>query len=174
MLLSIFGHMNVAHLVFNMVTLYSFGPVGQYYFGREYFMSFYLTAGVTGNLFSHFFSVATRHIGGGLGASGAILGLLGLSSFVIPNAEALLFFVIPLKMHYIAPGMMAFDTIGLTGLWHRLIGIPFDHAAHLGGLGFGVASVWSMFRPELMPLWKHPNIPLHVKLNYYLKYVSQK
>lgn len=31
--------------------------------------------------------------------------------------------------------------IGLTGLWHRLIpAVTLDHAAHLGGLAWGLAS----------------------------------
>jgi len=48
----------------------------------------------------------------------------------------LLFFVIPIKATHIFPGLAAFELIGLTGLWNRLLPINLDHAAHLGGLIF--------------------------------------
>jgi len=75
-----------------MFTLYSFAPIVQNYLGNEYFLSFYVTSGMVANLSSHYFHALTSRFGASIGASGAILGVLGMCSSLIPNASVLLFF----------------------------------------------------------------------------------
>lgn len=80
LLTSVFSHQDLLHYSFNMYALYNFytafAIVGQQTPGET--LSFYLSAGVLASLASHLFSsfIPGRAISGGLGASGAIYGLV--------------------------------------------------------------------------------------------------
>jgi membrane associated rhomboid family serine protease len=39
----------------------------------------------------------------------------------------------------------SFVEVGLTGLWRALMGLNFDHAAHLGGLTTGFAYSYAVY-----------------------------
>jgi len=164
LLTSMFAHQNLWHFLFNMFTLYSFAPIVQNYLGNEYFLSFYVTSGMVANLSSHYFHALTSRFGASIGASGAILGVLGMCSSLIPNASVLLFFVIPISMKVTPLCIVAFDLIGLTGLWSRIFGFTLDHAAHLGGLGFGLTAMSTIYSPRQVYYWKNPHISLTDKL----------
>ncbi len=68
----IFLHASVMHLAVNCYSLYALGVTAEKLFGRFRFLTVYLVAGVLGNIFSLMFSPNP-----GVGASGAIFGLLG-------------------------------------------------------------------------------------------------
>jgi len=71
---SVFLHSGVAHLGFNMLSLYFLGSFTEEGFGRGRFFALYLLSGISGGLaylyFGGFYQPA-------VGASGAIFGLLG-------------------------------------------------------------------------------------------------
>ena len=71
---SVFLHSGVAHLSFNMLSLYFLGSFVEEAFGRSRFLALYVLSGVSGGL-------AYLYFGGfnapAVGASGAIFGLLG-------------------------------------------------------------------------------------------------
>jgi rhomboid protease GluP len=71
---SVFLHSGIAHLGFNMLSLYFLGSFTEEAFGRSRFFALYLFSGVSGGL-------AYLYFGGfdqpAVGASGAIFGLLG-------------------------------------------------------------------------------------------------
>jgi rhomboid protease GluP len=74
LLSSVFLHSGIAHLGFNMLSLYFLGSFTEEAFGRGRFLALYLLSGVSGGL-------AYLYFGGfneaAVGASGAIFGLLG-------------------------------------------------------------------------------------------------
>lgn len=78
MLTSVFLHGSVLHILFNMYSLFVFGPILESLLGRARFLALYLVSGFGGSV-----AVLLLAPGGGvLGASGAIFGLMG-AFFVI-------------------------------------------------------------------------------------------
>lgn len=69
-----FVHADILHILFNMIALYSIGPVVERYYGKSKFLLIYLASGLLGSIFSGVFMTADSI---SIGASGAIFGLLG-------------------------------------------------------------------------------------------------
>jgi len=156
MLLSTFSHYSAWHLAANMYVLYSFSTAAVMVMGREQFMAFYLSAGVTSSFASYIHKMAVGRGVSSLGASGAIMGMLGLVCTQFPNTHLAILF---LPMFTFTAGsaikvLVAADTAGILFGW-RL----FDHAAHLGGALLGIAYckwgheyIWSKREP-LVRMW---------------------
>jgi len=70
---AIFLHNGLIHIGFNMMVLLDVGPVVEEVYGSALFLFLYLTSGVAGNLLSDW-----QGSGLSVGASGAILGLVGV------------------------------------------------------------------------------------------------
>lgn len=66
-----FLHGGLLHIGFNMWALYDIGPLVESFFGGAKFFTIYLVTGICGYILSGYFGYTS------LGASGAILGLLG-------------------------------------------------------------------------------------------------
>ena len=78
---SMFLHSGALHLFFNMWALFIFGPVLERVIGGKRLLALYLVAGIIGNVgFSLFYPSATA----GVGASGAIYGLVGALAVLLP------------------------------------------------------------------------------------------
>ena len=120
-----------------MVALHSFMGTAVHELGKEQFLGVYLSAGVFSSLASMVYKVASRSAGShSLGASGAIMAVLGMFSTIHPDANLQIIFL-PMLTFTAATGIKALvtiDTLGLLFRWRM-----FDHAAHLAGVGVGVA-----------------------------------
>ncbi|VVB83991.1 Rhomboid protease GlpG [uncultured archaeon] len=94
---SIFVHASFAHLFFNMISLFFLGTLVEKIVGRKKFLKFYLLSGIFAGLFfallSGFFGsgIGERIFGdssiSGAGASGAIFGLVGVLTILIPKKK---------------------------------------------------------------------------------------
>lgn len=93
---SIFLHISAWHLIANMVSLFFIGIFVEQLIGKKRFLIFYLASGLFAGLFYSLLSVlfgytemGARIFGSpdvlGLGASGAIFGLLGLMAVLTPR-----------------------------------------------------------------------------------------
>jgi len=137
MILSTFSHYSLVHLGCNMVCLHSFMGPTVHEMGKEQFLGVYLSAGVFSSLASMMNKVGTRAAGShSLGASGAIMAVIGMFATVHPDST-LQIILLPMVTFTAATGLkalMTIDTLGLLLKWRM-----FDHAAHLAGVGFGVA-----------------------------------
>jgi rhomboid protease GluP len=71
LVMAVFLHLGVIHLVFNCVVLWTMGRVVEEEFGARIMFTLYMWAGVAGFVASYFADI------GGAGASGAVSGLLG-------------------------------------------------------------------------------------------------
>jgi membrane associated rhomboid family serine protease len=71
---SVFSHVEVLHIAFNMLALYFLGPQLEAVLGRARFLAIYLLSGLAGSTAVMWLSHAN---GQTLGASGAIFGLMG-------------------------------------------------------------------------------------------------
>jgi membrane associated rhomboid family serine protease len=74
LLTSVFTHVELLHIGFNMMALYFLGPMLENVLGRARFLALYLVSGVAG---SAAVMVLSDPHGQTLGASGAIFGLMG-------------------------------------------------------------------------------------------------
>ena len=115
---AMFLHANFQHIFFNMLALLIVGPAVEVQLGKVRFLTLYLIAGLGGSVGSYLLSPANEL---GLGASGAIMGVMG--AYVVLGLRRRL---------PIAPvvGLIVLNLlIGFTG--------NIDWRAHLGGLGVG-------------------------------------
>jgi len=136
MLLSVFSHYSLFHLAANMFVLHSFTPSATHILGREQFVGMYLTSGVVASLGSHFHKMYIRSAVPSLGASGAIMGILGLVCSNMPNIPLGIIFIpnFSFSADTALKCIIAIDSTGVLLGWRF-----FDHAAHLSGCLFGVA-----------------------------------
>ena len=67
-------HANVQHILFNMLALLIVGPALEVLLGKGRFVTLYLVAGLGGSVGSYLLSPANV---AGIGASGAIMGVMG-------------------------------------------------------------------------------------------------
>lgn len=81
-----FLHVDTAHLLFNMLTLYFFANVVIQDLGAFKFILVYVASLIIGSLFSLFFHKNEYHYSA-VGASGAVTGILYSGHFIIPKYE---------------------------------------------------------------------------------------
>jgi membrane associated rhomboid family serine protease len=115
---AMFLHANFQHIFFNMLALLIVGPAVEVLLGRARFLALYVIAGLGGSVASYLLSPANV---AGIGASGAIMGVMG--AYVVLGLRRRL---------PIAPvvGLLVINlAIGFTG--------AIDWRAHLGGLVTG-------------------------------------
>jgi rhomboid protease GluP len=132
LLTSNFLHAGVTHLLLNMLSLYNVGPsVLAIYNSNLLFLIIYLVSGITGSLFSFFFNPGVPS----LGASGAIMGLVG----------ALLAYAILFK-DYSTLQIILINIVIIFGL--GLSDSRIDNYGHLGGLicGFLLGAFFIVFK----------------------------
>ncbi|CAG7716853.1 unnamed protein product [Allacma fusca] len=136
MLLSTFSHFSLYHLAANMFVLHSFAPAAANILGREQFLAMYLTSGVVASLGSHLHKLYIGSIVPSLGASGAIMGVIGLVCSNMPEIQLGIIFIpgISFSADTALKCILAIDSFGLLAGWRFL-----DHAAHLSGCLFGIA-----------------------------------
>ncbi|XP_054771682.2 presenilin-associated rhomboid-like protein, mitochondrial [Lytechinus pictus] len=134
MILSVFSHYSLWHLGVNMYVLWSFsGSIGSV-LGKEQFLAMYLSAGVWSSFASYALKIATSRFNPSLGASGAIMAVLGAVCVQYPDARLAIVFL-PFITFSASTGLVALLGMETTGV---LLGWQFfDHAAHLAGLLFG-------------------------------------
>jgi membrane associated rhomboid family serine protease len=123
-----FVHAWVAHLAFNMFTLWMFGPRLEHEWGTRTFVQFYLWSGLGGAIAHLLFAQHTAVIG----ASGAISGVLVAYALRWPDDEVYLFGVIPMRSRWLVLGML-----GMNIIFALTPGSRIDWTAHVGGMAFG-------------------------------------
>jgi membrane associated rhomboid family serine protease len=123
-----FVHAWLAHLAFNMFTLWMFGPRLEQEWGTRSFVQFYLWCGIGGAI-AHL--VFARH-SSVIGASGAISGVLVAYALRWPDEEVYLFGVIPMKSRWLVAALLGMNIIFALSPSSRI-----DWTAHVGGMAFG-------------------------------------
>ena len=130
-----FLHGDLMHLLFNMMTLYFFGPIVNQAFGDFGFLIIYFGSILLGNLFS-LYLYKNQSWYSAIGASGGVSGILFASIAMIPDL-GIYFFFIPIPIPGYIFGFLYFGYSVYSMLnprQHDNIG----HAAHLGGAFFGL------------------------------------
>ena len=126
---SMFMHGGIGHLLFNMYALFIFGTLIESRIGTKRFVMIYFISGIIAALTHIFFSGVSA-----LGASGAIMGVLGVTIILMPDLKVLFFFVIPMNLRTAGIIFALIDIFGI--IIPTASGIA--HWAHLGGLVAGL------------------------------------
>ncbi len=153
-------HGGWGHLIFNMLTLYFFGPVVEGYFtalygripGMAIFAAMYISAIAAASLWDLFKYRNDYHYNA-LGASGAISAVLFSSILFQPTMGIYMFFIpIPIPGYIFAPLYLLYcwymakknlDNIGHSAhFWGALYGVLFTLAACPGVLGRFLSSIF--------------------------------
>ena len=139
-----FLHVDMAHLFFNMFTLYFFANVVIDWFGSTQFLIIYFISLLAGNLLSIFFHQNEPYYSA-VGASGAVTGILYAAILLEPNMQLGFFFIpIPLPAYVIGIGYLVYSIYGMK---NRVGNI--GHSAHLGGAIGGYVTTL-LFMPQLI------------------------
>jgi membrane associated rhomboid family serine protease len=134
-----FLHAGVAHILFNMLTLWMFGVDLERMWGRTFFLKYYFVTGVGAGVATLLLALLPGGPGRELwasitvGASGAIYGVLLAYALYFPNRPILLFvlFPVPARIAVVIFGAIAF-LFSISGSQSGVANV-----AHLGGLAFG-------------------------------------
>lgn len=135
---SVFAHGGFTHIAFNSIALYFFGPVVERRLGTKRFTALFLVAGALAGLAqvgaTLFITPGVRS--GVIGASGAIMAVMGLLTVLRPNLKVYLYFILPMPLWLLTIGFAAFSAIaGLSSIGPGGVA----NWAHLAGLGIGLA-----------------------------------
>ena len=128
-----FLHVDYAHLIFNMATLYFFSPIVIKSFGQFAFLVSYVLFLVLSNIYFLMFHKNNPNLSA-VGASGAVSGVIFSAILLNPNNYIYLLFIpIPIPAYLFACFYILYCIFGMrTNLGN------IGHSAHLGGAMAGV------------------------------------
>lgn len=135
---SVFSHSpgGFGHIIGNGILLFFFGPTLEKQIGSKRFAGLFLVAGVVAGLAqvgSGF--LLGNPVSGVLGASGALMAVMGAITILNPKLTVYLYLVIPTPVWVLTLGYAALSVFGVfgTGLMSNVA-----HIAHLSGLVIGL------------------------------------
>jgi membrane associated rhomboid family serine protease len=126
-----FLHAGFGHILFNMLSLFFFGPRLELEMGSRNFLILYFASGIAGALLSFVFSPYSAIVG----ASGAIYGVMLGFAFFWPKEPIYIWGVIPVQARILVLVMTGLSLIGGAGETGVVPGGGggVAHFAHLGG-----------------------------------------
>ncbi len=128
-----FLHANLTHIMFNMYALFLFGPILEARIGVRRFLYVYFLSGIFAALFSLIlYPIIFGYQINAVGASGAIMGLIGTLIMINPDLKLLFFFMIPMSLR----------TAGIVWFFMDLFGVFYPsgtaNLAHIIGMITGL------------------------------------
>jgi membrane associated rhomboid family serine protease len=144
-LTAIFLHGNLAHFLGNMVFLWFFGSALANAWRRREFLGYFFLCGVAASLLFFLFNVFRSGSIKGLGASGAVFGLMIAYAMVFGERTILAFFMIPMKAKHFVAICFAIEILMLFA-GGRDDGVA--HIAHLGGAVCGAVCLKLVWRRQ--------------------------
>lgn len=133
---SVFAHGGFGHIAANSIVLYFFGPPVERRLGTRRFAALFLLSGMAAGLLqigTNIFLFGSA--AGVLGASGAIMAVMGVLTVLNPNLKVYLYFIIPMPLWVLTFGFALLSVFAGFGSF----GGNIAHFAHLTGLVIGLA-----------------------------------
>ena len=134
--ISVFSHGSPMHLLFNAIVLYFFGPLVERQVGSKKFAVLFIVSGVIAGLGQVGVALVTGEQVAVLGASGALMAIMGVLAITSPDLKVLLFFFIPMSIRTLTILFAAFSIFAFVADGGILDGVA--HFAHLVGLVIGL------------------------------------
>jgi membrane associated rhomboid family serine protease len=122
-----FLHADLAHLAFNMLTLYFFAPVVIGYLGNFSFILIYVGSLLFGSLLTVVFH-KNDYSYRAVGASGAVTGVLYSAILLRPDMMLGLFFIVPIPAYLFGILYLLYSIYGMKAKRDNI-----GHTAHFGG-----------------------------------------
>jgi membrane associated rhomboid family serine protease len=122
-----FLHADIAHLAFNMITLYFFAPVVIDHLGSLSFVIVYFGSLIFGSLLTILFHKDDYNYRA-VGASGAVTGVLYSAILLQPDMMLGIFFVIPMPAYLFGILYLLYSIYGMRAKNDNI-----GHTAHFGG-----------------------------------------
>lgn len=139
-----FIHANFTHLLVNMLGLFFIGPTVEQTIGTSRFFVLYYLSGVLGGLgWSLLAASGTACVG----ASGALMGVLGAFGALYPNATLYLWFLLPIKAWLLVTILAIWELYETVNV-HQIGGIA--NAAHLVGGIAGFCYAMTLKHPDIL------------------------
>jgi membrane associated rhomboid family serine protease len=135
---SIFAHSpgGFMHILFNSIVLYFFGPIVERKVGTKNFAILFIGSGVVAGLAQVLATVAVGGTTSVLGASGAIMALMGVLTVLNPNLRIYIYFILPMPLWVATALFAAYSVFVSTAGGIGAGGVA--QLAHLAGLGIGL------------------------------------
>ena len=143
MLSSGFLHVDMSHLLFNMLTLYFFAPVVFDYLGNFSFIMVYFGSLIFGSLLTMLFHKDDYNYRA-VGASGAVTGVLYSAILLQPDMMLGIFFIIPMPAYIFGILYLLYSIYGMKSKNDNI-----GHTAHFGG-AMGGYLITLLRNPELI------------------------
>ena len=132
-----FLHVDIWHILFNMLWLYWFGKIFLEYLNSRQLLTVYSVGGLFGgivyiaafNFFPVFQGMVVKSYA--LGASASVMAVVTSIAFIVPNYTIHLLFFGRVRIVYLAIILFIFDFFMIPS------GNPGGHIAHIGGALFG-------------------------------------
>jgi membrane associated rhomboid family serine protease len=124
---SSFLHADIAHLAFNMITLFFFAPVVLHDLGTLSFLIIYIGSLLCGSLLTLYFHKDDYYYRA-IGASGAVTGILYSAILLRPDMMLGLYFIIPVPAYLFGIGYLLYSIYGMKAKNDNI-----GHVAHFGG-----------------------------------------
>ncbi len=141
------------HLLFNMLLLWVAGGRVEAALGKKEFLAFYLLAGIFSGIVFMLWGIFTNTAGVAIGASGAAISVMILYAMYWPTTRWYIWGILPIPVGILALLAAASDIFPMIHqLTGRGPGSNIAHAAHLGGMIFGV--LYARNRWEILS-WFH-------------------
>lgn len=147
LLTSALSHVDMGHLLFNMLALWLFGRIVERVIGAPGFVALYVVGGIVASLGHVLWGVVTGDPTPALGASGSVMAVAVTFAVIFPNQKLYLFFMVPMPAWF---AVLLYVGLDLAGLFDARSSIA--HAAHLGGAVTGLAYGFIWGRPRLRRL----------------------
>lgn len=143
-----FLHVDVSHLIFNMITFYFFAPVVVGGLGDIKMLVIYFASLLLGNIFAFFYHKNQIEYSA-VGASGAVMGILYSAILLYPEMSLYMFFIpIPIPAWLFGIAYLGYSIYGMKNARDNI-----GHEAHIGGAVAGyaitLAFVPSLFQTSL-------------------------
>lgn len=136
---SVFAHGGIFHIVANSIGIFFFGQVVERRLGTKRFVGLFLVSGVVAGLAQIGATLALAGPNasiGVVGASGALLAIMGVLTILNPKLTVYLWFFLPVPIWALTIGFAALSL--LQGFGQVGGGGGIAHWAHLAGLAIGL------------------------------------
>lgn len=133
-------HSGWSHLLWNMVSLYLFGPILEWSLGRTNFLLIYFGSVIGGNLLSLY--VHRHHDYLAYGASGGVCGIIFAYLLLFPGSGIMVYLAVPIPGWLYAIGFIVGSLVAMKRAKDNI-----GHDAHLGGAIVGLL-IAAALRPE--------------------------
>jgi uncharacterized protein len=134
---AIFAHGGVFHIFANGIVLYFFGPLVEQRTGSKAFSALFLVSAIIAGFAQIGIGAVLGSAAPVLGASGAILAIMGVLTVLNPDLRVYLYFLIPVPIWLLTIGFAAISVFSIAAGGAGGGGVA--NFAHLAGLVIGLA-----------------------------------